>query len=69
MVKTTPKPRATKKSSGEPVGPPATPAVVAAGGMKEEVDDGFRVFVEADTGVIEAAGDVVKGWLPGARFL
>lgn len=60
FVNTTPKPRATKKSKGELVGPPAVPAVLAAGGMNEDVLDGGGVDVVAGGEVGD--GDVV--WLP-----
>ena len=53
FVKTTPKPKATKKSSGELVGPPPPPPpvadVVAAG-------TGVVVVASEDTGVV---GDIV----------
>ena len=51
FVKTTPKPKATKKSSGELVGPPppleAWAEVVAAGGAIE-VEDGAMVLAEVE---------------------
>ena len=53
-MKTTPKPRATKKSKGELVGPPPPPEpadVVAAGGPME-VADGL-VLVAAEVAILE----------------
>jgi len=58
FVKTTPKPRATKKRSGELVGPPPPPppaADVVGPGGAEEIALGAADMVEEDDGALPGA--------------